>query len=775
MYVSAVPGPPPSRRWGNLPIDLTTFVGRRREFTEAKRLLRSSRLVTLTGIGGVGKTRLALQVADDARQDFADGMWLIELAELTDGSVLGDVVANVLGVRAGVGETVEQALVEHLSTRNALLVLDNCEHLLAATAALCATVLRACRDVRILVTSREALGIGGEVVAIVAPLTVPAPDRDQTVSALAQYDAVRLFVDRAAAAVPPFALTGENGAAIAEICRRLDGLPLAIELAAARIRTLSPSQILQRLTDRYTLLTRAGRDAPTRQQTLRVCIDWSYDLCTPQEQLLWCRLSILAGSVELDAAEQICGAGFAGPAMLLDALTSLVEKSVLTREDTGDTPARFRMLETLREYGRSKTQDSGDYLDLRQRHFDWYQQLACDAEDGWMGPRQLDWIARIEREQPNFREALDFSITNDSRDGFRIAAALLQFWNARGLFSEGRYWLDRLLMRDSAEPTVELAKTLYADTVFTEAQGDRVAAALLVERSRALAAATTDPPIHAIVALTDGIAALFNGNLTGAQTLLEESLPVLAALQTPALHVSTLTMLGYTHEHQSNTARAIGCFEEVLAITEACGESVYRSYALWAMGVLLWRQGDVLRAAARLHEGLLLTIAVGHPVGSASCLEVLAWIAAGDGHLQRAAALMGAADALSHRAATLPTFLPGLLRHHHEYERTVRDALGERSYTAAYRKGLDLGAAGDIRFAFEPQSSAPKSADLDPNPLTKREREVALLVGKGLTSKAIAELLVISERTVHGHVAHILAKLNFTSRQQIASWVDQLR
>jgi predicted ATPase/DNA-binding NarL/FixJ family response regulator len=770
-----MPDPSPSRQSGNLPIDLTTFVGRRHEFTETKQLLSSSRLVTLTGIGGVGKTRLALRVANRARQEFADGAWLIELAELIDGTLLGEVVAHALGVRARAGETIEQALVEYLSTRDLLIVLDNCEQVLAAVAALTATILRTCPRVRILATSREALGIGGEVLAIVAPLNVPDPDPDPTVSALTQYDAVRLFVDRAAAAVPAFALTGENGAAIAEICRRVDGLPLAIELAAARIRTLSPDQILQRLTDRYTLLTRGGRDAPTRQQTLRLCIDWSYDLCTPQEQLLWCRLSIFAGGVELDAAEQICGAGFTGPATLLDALTSLGEKSILTREDTGNTPARFRMLETLREYGRLKTQGSGDYLGLRQRHLDWYQQLVCDAEEGWIGPRQLDWIARVEREQPNFREALDFCAASDSRAGFRTAAALFQFWNARGRFSEGRYWLDRLLLCDSAEPTIELVKTLYADTVLTEAQGDRAAASLLVERSRALGAATADPPIHAIVALTGGIAALFNGNLDDAQILLNESVPVLAALQPAALHVGALNMLGFTYELQSNTTRAIGCFEEVLAITEACGESVYRSYALWAMAVLCWRHGDAPRAAARLHEGLRLTNAVGHPVGTASCLEVLAWIAADDGNPQRAAVLMGAADALSHRADTLPTFLPGFLGHHQEYERIVRDALGERTYTAWYRKGLELGAAGDVAFAFDAQNSAPKPADLDPNPLTKREYEVALLVGKGLTSRAIAELLVLSERTVHGHVAHILAKLNFTSRQQIAGWVDQLR
>ena len=594
-------------------------------------------------------------------------------------------------------------------------------------------------------------------------------------SALTQYDAVRLFVDRAAAAVPAFALTGENGAAIAEICRRVDGLPLAIELAAARIRTLSPSQILQRLTDRYTLLTVAGRDAPTRQQTLRLCIDWSYELCTPQEQLLWCRLSIFAGSVELDAAEQVCGVGFTGPAMLLDALTSLTEKSILTREDTGNAPARFRMLDTLREYGRQKTQDSGDYLDLRQRHLDWCQnwpampRKAGSGHDSWTGSPESS---------ANSPTSAKPSVSPLPVTVGRGSAPPRRFFNSgmrEGSSAKVAIGSTGCLSCDSAEPTVEFAKTLYADTVLTQAQGDRAAARLLVERSRALAAATTDPPIHAIVSATDGIAALFDGNLAGAQTLLEESVPVLAALRSPALHVGTLTMLGFTYELQSNATRAIGCFEEVLAITEACGESVYRSYALWAMGVLSWRQGDAPRAAARLHEGLLLANAVGHPVGSASCLEVLAWIAAGDGHLQRAAALMGAADALSHRADTLPTFLPGLLAHHHEYERTIRDALGERTFTASYRKGLDLGAGGDVGFAFDALNSTPQRADVDPNPLTKREHEVALLVSKGLTSKAIAELLVISERTVHGHVAHILAKLDFTSRQQIAAWVDQLR
>ncbi|MFF2028170.1 ATP-binding protein, partial [Streptomyces sp. NPDC058171] len=313
---------------GKLPLELTSFVGRRHELTEAKNLLAGSRLVTLAGIGGVGKTRLAMRIASAVQREYSDGVRLVELGELRDGSSLVDAVAAAVGVRDHSATPLREVLLEHLAAQELLLVLDNCEQVVDAVAELAGPLLRVSPRLRMLATSREPLGIGGEAVLRVPPLAVPDPERHPSLRELPKYDAVSLFVERGAAAVQGFALTEDNAVAVAGICHRLDGLPLPIELAAARLRAMSPEQILERLTDRYTLLTRGSRSAPTRQQTLRLCIDWSFELCTAGEQLVWGRVAVFAGSFELDAAERVCGADL-DPGELLDTLTSLVEKSIL--------------------------------------------------------------------------------------------------------------------------------------------------------------------------------------------------------------------------------------------------------------------------------------------------------------------------------------------------------------------------------------------------------------------------------------------------------------
>jgi non-specific serine/threonine protein kinase len=337
---------------GNLRVGLTSFVGRRRELTEAKRLLSVARLVTLTGVGGVGKTRLALRVAANARRAFDDGVWLIELGELHDLELLADTVVADLGLREQSSDPALELLAEHLADRRVLLVLDNCEHLVEAAAVLAEMLLRRCPDLRILATSHEPLGIGGEAVMRVLPLTVPDPDRPPALQGLPGYDAITLFAARAEAAAPGFVLSEANQVTVTRICQRLDGLPLAIELAADRLRVLSPQQILDRLSDRYRLLTAGSRDAPARQQTLKLSIDWSYDLCEPVEQQLWARLSVFAGGFELDAAESLC-TGFLAPQDVLDVVARLVDQSILIREEAGAV-ARYRLLESLRDYGISK-------------------------------------------------------------------------------------------------------------------------------------------------------------------------------------------------------------------------------------------------------------------------------------------------------------------------------------------------------------------------------------------------------------------------------------
>ncbi|MGW5147254.1 protein kinase domain-containing protein [Rhodococcus koreensis] len=761
---------PASGVTGNLLLELTSFVGRRNELTEARNLLAGSRLVTLTGIGGVGKTRLAMRVAAAVQRDYGDGARLVELGELRDGSSLVDAVAAAVGVRDHSARPLREVLIEFLASRELLLVLDNCEHLVDAVAGLAETLLRVCPALRILATSREPLGIGGEAVLRVPPLAVPDPDRKPSLRGLPKYDAVSLFADRAAAAVPGFALTEDNAAAVAGICHRLDGLPLPIELAAARLRAMSPEQILGRLTDRYTLLTRGSRGAPTRQQTLRLSIDWSFELCTAREQLVWGRLAVFAGSVELDAAEQVCGAGL-GPDELLDTLTSLVEKSILIREGHGSV-VRFRMLETLRAYGYEKLEQSGETVTLRRRHRDWYEALALTAEAEWISAHQLDWIARLKREQPNLREALEFCVDDDPGAGLRTAAALRWFWTSQGLYSEGRRWFSELLARCPREPTVDRIRALYCASVMANVQGDLESGAALVAEARNLTAHTSDPKMRAFVSFADGTSALYSGDLPDACAHLETALAEFSTHGDRTLETNVLYLLGLAYGLSGQTERAVVCHERVLAITEKYGEKMYRSHSLWALGIAVWRQGAADRAVRYLEESLELSRQVHSPRFAAAAVEALAWIACERRDPTRAAVLMGAAQWLARSVGSAAVIHSNLIVYQTEFAEKARQDLGDKAFAAAHRKGEQLGFDAAIAYALHEAQRGTSTPDTDaPTRLTKRERQVAALIAEGLTNQAIADRLVISPRTAQGHVEHILAKLGFTSRTQVAAWV----
>ncbi|MDI9939206.1 protein kinase [Rhodococcus sp. IEGM 1351] len=762
--------PADSGRTGGLPLELTSFVDRRTELAEGTNLLSTSRLVTLTGVGGVGKTRLALRVATKVHRDFVDGVTLVDLGDLRDESLLAGVVAGALGLRDRSARPLNEVLVEFLAPLRLLLVLDTCEQVVGAVAKLAESLLRVCPRLRILATSREPVGIGGESVLVVPPL--PVPDPDHLPKGLPRNDAVTLFADRGAAAVPGFELTEDNKVTIARICQRLDGLPLPIELAAARLRAMTPDQILQRLTDRYLLLTRGSRDAPSRQQTLRMCIDWSYDLCTPVEQRMWAQLSVFAGSFELEAAEQVCDLTAED---LLDTVTFLVDKSILTREESGSA-VRFRMLETVRAYGREKAQETGDYSELRRRHRDWCERLAVEAESEWIGSRQLALIAKLGREQPNFRDALEFCLSDSADSGLRIAAALYPFWLSQGLFSEGRRWLDRLLAHRTGQSPVDRAKALYAATVLAGVQADLRASAVLVEEGRALATQTIDPMLHAHIDLAAGFLALFEGSPSDARTYLENALHVYTSHKDLLFQVVAVGILGVTHETLNDTERAIECYERVLAITEANGESVYRSYSLWALGVAVWRHGEHARAVQLLVQALQVDRMVNDRLNGSMCLQALAWIAAEEQNFERATVLTAAAEGISRSLGSPTVFFPGLLVYQDECERRTREAMGEQAFTAARRRGTVLGFDAAVAYALGEQIPRPPTpaAGLS-GKLTKREREVADLIAEGLTNKEIAARLVISPRTAQGHVEHLLAKLGFTSRAQIAVWVAGLQ
>jgi non-specific serine/threonine protein kinase len=756
-----------------LPLELTSFVGRRIQMAEVKNLLARSRLVTLTGIGGVGKTRLALRVADKVQRNFADGVRLVELGDLHDETSLVDIVAAALGLRNQGARPMLEILIGYLSARELLLVLDNCEHLIEAVAELTDSLLRTCPEVRILATSREALGIGGESVFAVPPLAIPDPTDKPMLRAAARSDAVTLFAERAGAAVPGFEVTDDTRLIVARICTRLDGLPLAIELAAARLRTMSPEQILSRLDDRYALLSRGSRGAPMRQQTLRWCIGWSYDMCTPVEQQVWNQLSVFAGGFEFDAAEQVCGTDLT-EAELLNALSALVDKSILIREETDGT-IRLRMLETILEYGKAKAENSGNYLEYARRHRQWCEQLTTQAETEWVGPHQLQWVARLEREVPNLRKALEFSLAKSDDCALRITAALHGFWTLRGRLSAGRRWCERALDRTTDAPTTDRAKTLYVASVTAAMQGDLPVVTDTLAQLQTLAEQTAEPLVAALLAHAEANTRLAggNGDLARASALLAGAVDTYEASGNLKLQLEARISLGWAYVLQGDTERAVADLDKGLAITESTGEKMLRAWLLWAAGFTVWRRDEPERAVHLLQEGIRSARLVADPLVIGACLETLAWIAADQRHARRASVLIGAASSLERVTGGSALMFHDLHIYRDECVRSSHKTLGERAFEAARQEGAAMSFDTAVGFALGERAEAAEPASRSAGNLTERERQVAELVAHGLTNRAIATRLVISQRTADGHVEHILTKLGFSCRVQIAVWAAE--
>ena len=783
----------PARRGaGNLPAELTSFVGRRHEVAEVRRLLAESRLVTLTGVGGVGKTRLALRAAAELRRAFRDGVWLVQLDQLRDPALVAEAVAGVLGLQERGGDTPEAALADYLADRQLLLVLDNCEHLVDAAAKLTDLLLRAAEGLRVLATSRESLNIAGETVLPVPPLPAPDPGQELTLAQLGLFPAVRLFAERAGQVVPGFSVTGANMAAVAGICRRLDGLPLAIELAAARMRVLSAEQIEARLSDRLGLLTRGSRANPARQQTLRASIEWSYELCSPAERLLWARLSVFAGGFELDAAEGICADHRLAAEDVLDLLTALADKSILTAEHGQGGVARYRLPETLREYGQERLQQAGEYTVLRRRHRDWHEQLATQADTGWLSPRTPDRVARLFREYANVQLAQDFcqSEPGEAEAGLRIARHvwLYYYWNA-GHVSEGRYRLGQLLAR-FREPTVWRAQGLLPASFLAALSGDRSAALALLAEGTSLARQLNDPATQSFAAYCAGAVCVFAGDLHQAIAHYEDGLAVLPAAavhgsQRALLLISLAVAAGLAGDEERVVVRQ----RELAALTEPGGEFIRRIYSarwLWALGLAAWRRGDFDRAAGLQRQSLRLRADLNDRMDNMHCVEALAWIAASGHQYERAAVLLGVAASLLRSMGTTLDGFENLAGYHRDCYRQTRQALGEQAFQTAYHRGLQLPAEDALAYALQqpseqrpdkpsasavPAALAPAVPEPGAAPLTPRELQVARLLAGGRSNKEIAAQLVISQRTAEGHVEHILTKLGFTSRAEVAAWV----
>lgn len=766
---------PTGRQAVRLPAEVTSFVGRRQEAAEVKEMLSASRLVTLTGVGGVGKTRLALRVADEARRAFPDGVWLAELAELDNPALLAQGVTEALEIRDHSRRPALDVLVDHLRDRQALIVLDNCEHLLEECARLADRLLRAAPGLRLLATSRQALGTAGEQSLAVPTLGLPDPEGPRpTLATLARCDAIRLFTERAAAIVPGFELTEDNREAVELICRRLDGIPLGIEIAVVRLRALSVQQLLDRLDDRFRLLTTGSRTVLPRHQTLRALIDWSYELCTERERLLWARVSVFAGSLDLDAAEAVCSDEGIDREEILDLVTELVDKSVLLREEHR-TAVRYRMLDTLRTYGRERLAAAGEEAVRLGRHRDYYRGLAADARAALFGPAQVQWFARLQLEHANLRTALEGCLAEPGQTGhgLEMAADLLYHWITSYYLGEGRRWLDQALAL-CAEPTGARARALWTDSWLAIIQSDTDTAAAMLEESRSIGTRLGLEPVLAYSSLYSGMVAMYRGETRSAIALYQEAVTRHRATGDPVGLALALIRLSLAHSFIGDSPRAITLGEESLAVCDAYGEGWHRAYTMMALGVDVWRQGDTARAAALEKDSLTFNRSLDDPLGVAVNLEVLAWIAATDRDHTRAARLLGALRTIWHAIGAPHSGYGHLIHYHQECEATVRRALGKPAFNAAFRSGARLSYTEALVYALEDELPSEETAvGGRPSPLTPRESEIAQLVAQGLSNKEIASSLVIAQRTAEGHIEHILSKLGFTSRAQVAVWVAE--
>ena len=611
----------------NLPRHLNTFVGRREDVAEVRRLTTEAPLVTLTGPGGVGKTRLCVQVAAELLEDFADGAWLVELETLTDPGLVAQEVGVALGIAEASDADATSAVIGYLRSREALLILDNCEHLIEACAQFANSVLRSCPGLRVLTTSREALGVAGERLYPVRSLSIPATARRLTVGTAAQSESVNLFVERAQAAEPRFELTGDNLGPVVEICRRLDGIPLAIELAAARVRALTPQQVAERLDDRFRLLTGGSRTVMPRHQTLRAAIDWSFDLLPATERNVLWRLSVFAGSFSLEAAETVCAGGDVEDFEVIDHLTRLVEKSLVNRQ--GD---RYRLLETVRGYARERSVEAGESEAAFERHRDWYLDFVrAAAPNFFRGPESASWLDRLEAEHDNLRGALSWSLneTGGVSAALELISGLWRFWEIRGYLTEGRQWIDRALAASPSDVSLNRADVLTAAGILAAAQGDHSAAVRYHEQSLA---------VHEHLGDRDGIkyalhnlanAALHEGNLVRARELYERVVAI-SGDNDPNVAFA-LVNLADVIDSQGDYPAASEHYEEAIAVVAASGDVWASAYALSSYGQASARHGDHAAARERYEDALAIYRQVGDRRGEARLMTLLADLAESEG------------------------------------------------------------------------------------------------------------------------------------------------
>ena len=613
------------------------------------------------------------------------------------------------------------------------------------------------------------LGVAGEVTIAVPPMTVPGEGRPVGPEELLRFEAVRLFAGRAAAVLPGFAIDAGSGAAVAGICRALDGIPLAVELAAVRLRSLSPGQILSRLDTRFQLLSGGGPAVVPQHRTLVAALEWSYELLTGAEQAMWRRVSVFAGSFDLDAAEAVCAVGRVAAGAIADLVDALVAKSILLR--SGQGTARYRLLDTIAEFGLRKLRGKGNERKLRLRHLRWYAALAARQEA--FGPGRVEWIATLDADHENLRAALEFSMSEPTQvaAGAEMACDLWRYWETHGHLTEGRRILAACLER--LDKTAEVRpRVLWVAGYLAIVQADFTASRALLEAGLSAASSAGEVKAMAYASTLLGLALGSLGESDQGQALAERSLMLHRQSADQVGVVLALAQLGFIHLCAGELEAAADRYSECARLAEGCGNAWYEKYGRWGLGVVAWLLADHDRAAEQVCAALRAARDMDDSIGIALCLDVLAWVAASQMSAARSATLLAAADAAW---AVIPAALQPALRRHHDAALTsARDALPESAYKVAFAKGSAMSQAEAIVFALEEPSGAALSAavpvqGIGPR-LTRREQDVAALVARGLANSQIAGELVISVRTVESHVQHILDKLGFSSRAQIAAW-----
>ncbi len=806
---------------GNLPVEPNRFVGRGRDLAELALLLTDVRVLTLCGTGGIGKTRLALRLGADLANGFPDGAWLVSLADVAGPALVTTRVAGALGMREEPGQPLDATLADALRDRRLLLILDNCEHLVTACAQLCQSLVASCPWLRILATSREPLRVPGETVWRVPPLSLPPAGT--AAQELAQHEAVQLFTERAAAARPGFALGPGNAAAIAGVCRTLDGMPLAIELAAARVGVLAVEQISGRLSDRFQLLATGRRTAPPRQRTLRATVDWSYELLAPAEQLLLRRLAVFSGW-NLEMAERVCADEKLPAEAVLDQLAALVDKSLVALDLEVAGGARYRLLDTIREYAAERLAASGEAPKLRRRHRDclleFIEAVAAQAfrrgDPPW--PVRLRMYKDACLEADNFTAALSWTLEQDEPEpGLRLCIALRSPWVTDGDVAEGAKWLDQFLAQGAGMPDVApgiLSRALVARAELAFEQQEyptarRCAEAALAECHRAGGESAAAGALRVL-----GSAELRLGNVGRAQELADQAAAAARtagddwqeglALGTSAAAAARqgrirdaqrgyeaaldslrdnnrwgaaqiLYGLAALAAERGDQEASLRYFSDALEIFRELDARPEIARCLAGLGRLAMAQQDVALARSRLTESLQLSRATGQRLAVARGLEAFAQLSACEGQHARAAKLAGAAQAFrsaigawSASGARLDKLLE-----------PIRKQLGEQAANALLADGAAMTPEEAVRYATDPGEEAPPPAvpvvagavrSPAGSVLTPREWEITKLISRGLSNRAIADELVISPATAARHVANILTKLGFSSRAQVAAW-----